>query len=160
MTFKAITLLDATEQHLTERMLFLWFCILPGSAESLVRWGGKIPPFECLLSQYHLCQKLPNVIHVCQSYKETKSSDIFLRHCVVSSTYSKNFFNTIRRLSITNQGTQTLVNKTANFFLYSASIKILQRHILFQKAIYTLYMDYNHMAMYTSYTITTKQKIR
>jgi len=44
--------------------------------------------------------------------------------------------------------------------LYSASIKILQRHILFQTAFYILHMDYNHMAMYTRYTITTKQKIR
>jgi len=32
----------AVIQHFNEKMWFSCFCVLPGSAEALVRWGGKI----------------------------------------------------------------------------------------------------------------------
>jgi len=31
----------AVIQHLSEKMQFSCFCVLPGSAEALLRWSGK-----------------------------------------------------------------------------------------------------------------------
>ena len=36
--------------------------------ETLVRCGGKTSPFDSILSQPHLCQKLPKLADVCLSY--------------------------------------------------------------------------------------------
>jgi len=63
----------AVQNSLSERMLFLSFCILPGSAEALVRWGGKI---KHLLIAYYLrniCAKnYQNRFLYVSSYNETK----------------------------------------------------------------------------------------
>jgi len=40
----------AVIQHLSEMMLFLNYHILSGSAEALVRCGGKLASTDCLLS--------------------------------------------------------------------------------------------------------------
>jgi len=45
-------------QHLIEMMLFLNYCIFSGSAEALVRCGGKLASTDCFLSRFHVCQTL------------------------------------------------------------------------------------------------------
>jgi len=55
------------------------FWVSPGSAEALVRWGGKI---KYLLSQQHLCQKLLQSNHVCKDYSKSKVGH-FLRQYIM-----------------------------------------------------------------------------
>jgi len=56
-----------------------------------------------------------------------------------------------------NKCTKTLVNKMANFFLYSASIKILQTHTcLISKGIQHVF---NHLVTYAGYKITIDKEI-
>ena len=58
------------------------FAVSPGSAEALVRRGGKIKYrlIACFLSN-RLCQTLSKSIHVCQSYSKTKVATFFETWC-------------------------------------------------------------------------------
>ena len=67
------------------------FPVSPGSAEALVRWGGKIKKcLDCLLSRQHFCQKLLQSNRVCKDYSNLKLGR-FLRHSVVSNTAQNSF---------------------------------------------------------------------
>ena len=70
-------------QHLSENVRFYCLCVSAGSAEALVRWGGKI--------KYHLTAYLPSNISAknCQNrlmYVEviaSQSNDVIIRHSVI-----------------------------------------------------------------------------
>ena len=70
-------------QHLREKTQFPGFRFSPGSAEALVRCGGKIVHFNCLLYRQHLCQKLSQSNCVCKIIASCKGGAFFLRHSVL-----------------------------------------------------------------------------
>jgi len=66
-------------QHLSEKCNFQ---VSPGSAEALVRRGGKITVHvDCLLSPQHLCQKLSQMNSVCKDYSKSKVGRFFETQC-------------------------------------------------------------------------------
>jgi len=50
-------------------MQFLCACVLPGSAEALVKWENYIS-FDCLHSQWNFCGKSSKSVRVGQSYSK------------------------------------------------------------------------------------------
>jgi len=73
---------SAAVQHLSERTLFLSFFISPGSAEALVRWGGKI---KYLLMVYFLSTFVPKNYENRFMYVRViarQISDIFWGHTI------------------------------------------------------------------------------
>jgi len=74
---------NALIQHLSEKMRFSCFPVLPGSAEAHVIWGGTV---KLVLIAYFIrnisAKKISKCIHVCQSYSNSKVGR-FLRHSVV-----------------------------------------------------------------------------
>ena len=68
-------------QHISEKMQFSCFSVLPGSGEALLRWSGKNKSlFDCLLSLWHSCQTLSTSVDVGRSYIKPKQCH-FLRQC-------------------------------------------------------------------------------
>ena len=63
---------NALIQHLSEKMQFSCFPVLPGSAEVQVIWDGTI---KRLLIAYFIgnisAKKISKCIHVCQSYSKS-----------------------------------------------------------------------------------------
>ena len=69
-------------QHLSEKMRFSCFPILPGSAEAQVIWGGTV---KRLLIAYFIrnnsAKKTSKCIHVCQSHSKPKVGRFFETQC-------------------------------------------------------------------------------
>jgi len=74
---------------LSEMMLFLNYCIFSGSAEALVRWGGKL--LHLLIAYFlgNMYAKYYENPTMLSRVTAKNVGDAFLRHTVVAITWTK-----------------------------------------------------------------------
>ena len=70
------------KQHLSEMTLFLNYCIFSGSAEALVRCGGKL--YHLLIADFlgNTCAKYYENLTMLSRVIAKNVGDVFLRHTV------------------------------------------------------------------------------
>jgi len=69
-------------QHLSEMMLFLNYCIFSGSAEALVRCGGKLQHLLIAYFLGNMCAKHYENPTVLSQVTAKNVGDVFFRHSV------------------------------------------------------------------------------